>query len=70
MVTGLAIGGNGAVIVALTLATHASYRALVPGLVVLGLGQGAGYTLMFGGAAGAGVDAGERGIASGMASTT
>jgi EmrB/QacA subfamily drug resistance transporter len=69
MVTSLAIGGIGAVLVALTLATHASYLTLVPGLVVLGLGQGAGYTLMFG-AASTGVDANEQGIASGMASTT
>jgi sugar phosphate permease len=52
----------------LTMTTDASYLALVPALVVLGLGQGAGYTLMFGAAA-AGVSPREQGIAAGVAST-
>ncbi|MEV6867175.1 hypothetical protein AB0M44_40065 [Streptosporangium subroseum] len=46
----------------------ASYLVLIPGLVVLGLGKGAGYTLMFG-AATAGTDPHQQGIASGVAST-
>lgn len=69
MVASLVIGGVGAVIVALTLDADASYLALTPGLVILGLGQGAGYTLMFG-AASTDIPAHEQGIASGMASTT
>ncbi|MFD2767121.1 MFS transporter [Micromonospora eburnea] len=69
MITSLIVGGVGAVVVALTLDTDASYLVLVPGLVVLGLGQGAGYTLMFG-AASANIPAHEQGIASGTASTT
>jgi len=69
MITSLVVGGAGAAIIGLTIATDASYFALVPGLVVLGLGQGAGYTLMFGAAA-IGVAPAEQGIATGMASTT
>lgn len=69
MLASLVIGGVGTVVVALTLGTDASYPALLPGLVILGLGQGAGYTLMFG-AASTTVPAHEQGIASGMASTT
>ncbi|MFD9566056.1 MFS transporter [Streptomyces sp. NPDC059994] len=69
MIAALAVGGAGTVVVALTMSTGASYLALVPGLIVLGIGQGAGYTLMFGAAA-LGVPAEEQGIASGVASTS
>ncbi|GAA1920565.1 MFS transporter [Streptantibioticus ferralitis] len=69
MIASLVIGGVGTVIVGLTMSAGASYAVLIPGLIVLGLGQGAGYTLMFGAAA-IGVDASEQGIASGVASTT
>ncbi|MGC9542846.1 MFS transporter [Streptomyces sp. UG1] len=69
MITSLLVGLVGTVIVGLTLATDGSYAALIPGMVVMGLGQGAGYTLMFG-AATVGVDPMEQGIASGWASTT
>jgi sugar phosphate permease len=62
------IGGAGAVVLGLSMTSEASYGALVPALVVLGLGQGAGYTLMFGAAA-AGIPASAQGIASGVAST-
>ncbi|MEV5828044.1 MFS transporter [Spirillospora sp. NPDC052242] len=65
----LAAGGAGAAIVGATMAADASYLALIPGLVVLGIGQGAGYTLMFG-AATAGIAAPNQGIASGIASTS
>ncbi|MFA1550875.1 MFS transporter [Actinomadura chokoriensis] len=64
----LAVGGAGAAIVGATMATDASYAALIPGLLVLGVGQGAGYTLMFG-AASLGVSAEDQGIASGVVST-
>ncbi|MER6424935.1 MFS transporter [Streptomyces sp. NPDC001137] len=69
MIASLLVGLVGTVIVGLTLATDGSYVSLIPGMLVLGLGQGAGYTLMFG-AATVGVDPMEQGIASGMASTT
>ncbi|WP_326575297.1 MFS transporter [Streptomyces sp. NBC_00481] len=69
LVAALAAGGVGAAILGATMATDASYIALIPGLVVLGIGQGAGYTLMFG-AATAGAAARDQGIASGIASTS
>jgi EmrB/QacA subfamily drug resistance transporter len=69
MLASMAIGAVGGLLLALTMSTGASYAALIPGLIVLGLGQGAGWTVMFG-AAGAGVAPEEQGIASGMASTT
>ncbi|MHB9864548.1 MFS transporter [Streptomyces sp. YIM S03343] len=69
MIASLLVGLVGTVIVGLTLTTDGSYLSLVPGMIVLGLGQGAGYTLMFG-AATVGVDPMEQGIASGWASTT
>jgi len=69
MIASLVIGCAGTLIVGLTLATDASYLVLVPGMLVMGLGQGAGYTLMFGASA-VGVDPTESGIASGIASTT
>ncbi|GAA4238345.1 MFS transporter [Actinomadura meridiana] len=69
LVAALAVGGLGTVTVALSMATDASYAALIPGLLVLGIGQGAGYTLMFGAAA-LGVAPADQGIASGVASTS
>ncbi|MFI0454453.1 MFS transporter [Actinomadura sp. 6N118] len=68
MIASLIVGLAGTMLVAATLATDASYAALIPGLVVLGLGQGAGYTLMFG-AATAGTAPHHQGVASGVAST-
>jgi EmrB/QacA subfamily drug resistance transporter len=69
LVASLVVGGVGTVIISATMAADASYAALVPGLIVLGVGQGAGYTLMFGAAA-LGVAAEDQGIASGIASTS
>ncbi|WP_103338352.1 MFS transporter [Amycolatopsis sp. CA-126428] len=68
LVGSLVVGGAGAVALGLSMTLDASYLALVPALVVLGLGQGAGYTLMFGAAA-AGIPAADQGVASGVAST-
>ncbi|MER7488947.1 MFS transporter [Streptomyces sp. NPDC126497] len=68
MTGSLVLAASGTAMVALAMAVDGSYLALVPGFLVLGLGQGAGYTLMFG-AATAGVAGQEQGIASGMAST-
>jgi MFS family permease len=58
----------GTVIFAFSLSAHGSYAEVVPGLIVLGLGQGAAFVTMFA-AAGMGVAAHEQGIASGMVST-
>ncbi|MFI7277641.1 MFS transporter [Streptomyces sp. NPDC049879] len=68
MIAALAVGGVGALVVGASLSTGGSYAALLPGLVVLGAGQGAGYTLMFG-AATTGTPAGQQGVASAIAST-
>ncbi|MEV6831678.1 MFS transporter [Amycolatopsis sp. NPDC051102] len=68
LVGSLVVGGAGAALLGLAMTAEASYLALVPALVVLGLGQGAGYTLMFGAAA-AGIPAADQGVASGVAST-
>lgn len=68
LVVSLVVGGAGAALLGLSMTPEASYLAVVPALVVLGLGQGAGYTLMFGAAA-AGIPLSAQGIASGVAST-
>lgn len=69
MVGSLVVGGLGTAAVGLSMSADGSYAAMVPGFIVLGLGQGTGYTLMFG-AATNGVEAPEQGVASGMASTS
>lgn len=69
MVGSLVVGAIGTVITALSISPEGSYLALVPGMLILGLGQGTGYTLMFG-AATVGVDPTEQGVGSGMASTS
>ncbi|WP_405432716.1 MFS transporter [Micromonospora sp. NBC_00617] len=68
MIAGLTVGGLGTLVVGASLSTGGSYLTLLPGLIVLGLGQGAGYTLMFG-AATAGTAAEQQGVASAAAST-
>ncbi|QEU93224.1 MFS transporter [Streptomyces kanamyceticus] len=68
MTGSLALGAAGTALVALAMSADGGYAALVPGFLILGVGQGAGYTLMFG-AASAGIAGHEQGIASGMAST-
>jgi len=69
MIVSLLVGGAGAVLLFMTLSTDVGYPSLVPALIITGLGQGAGYTLMFAIAA-TGVPAGEQGTAAGLASTT
>jgi EmrB/QacA subfamily drug resistance transporter len=69
MVGALLVGLVGTLVLATTLAVGSSYLALVPGLLVLGIGQGAGYTLMFGAATSA-TPAEQQGVASGVVSTT
>ncbi|NEB10987.1 MFS transporter [Streptomyces coelicoflavus] len=64
----LVVGAAGTLLLALPMDPSGSYVALVPGLIVLSLGQGALYTSMFA-ASSAGVDPMEQGIASGIVST-
>lgn len=63
------LGAVGAATIGLLLTPGVPYLALVPGLIVLGLGQGAGWTVMFSGST-QGVSMHDQGIAAGMASTT
>ncbi|MGW5363202.1 MFS transporter [Actinopolymorpha pittospori] len=68
MVTSLLVGGIGVVLIGRTLGTGTPYTALIPGLLLMGVGQGAAYTLMFG-AATSRIASPDRGIAAGMTST-
>ncbi|ALG15417.1 MFS transporter [Kibdelosporangium phytohabitans] len=68
MIVSLVVGGAGTLILGVSLSTDGTYLTLLPGLVILGLGQGAGYTLMFG-AATAATPADQQGVASAVAST-
>jgi EmrB/QacA subfamily drug resistance transporter len=69
LVAALAVGAVGALALSLAMSPDGSYAALVPGLVLLSLGDGLVFTLMFI-AAGTGVDDGDQGVASGIASTS
>src|SRR5262245_9072117 len=68
MVAALTIGAVGAVALGLAMSPDGSYRALIPGLIALSIGDGVAFTTMFI-AAGTGVSDTEQGIASGIAST-
>ncbi|MET9774363.1 MFS transporter [Streptomyces sp. NPDC006367] len=69
LITGLLLGAAGMAVLALALSPTGGYPALLPGIVLLSLGQGLAWTAMFA-AAGTGVDPAHQGIASAMASTT
>ncbi|MFE6286228.1 MFS transporter [Streptomyces sp. NPDC057877] len=69
ILTGLLLGAGGMTALALALSETGGYASLLPGIVLLSLGQGLSWTAMFA-AAGTGVDARHQGIASAMASTT
>ena len=69
LLLGLSIGALGAAMVAANITPDGRYTALVPGLIIFGLGQGTTWTPMWITAA-AGIPADDQGIASGMASTT
>ncbi|MBD9722522.1 MFS transporter [Streptomyces caniscabiei] len=69
LVGGMGLGAAGAGALGVALTADGSYATLLPGIVLLGLGQGAAWTGMWI-AASAGVAPGDQGIASGMASTT
>ncbi|MFH0515657.1 MFS transporter [Streptomyces sp. M41] len=66
---GLGLGAVGAVALVLALGADRGYPALLPGIVLIGIGQGAAWTGMWI-AASSGVAAGDQGVASGVASTT
>ncbi|MFI9100595.1 MFS transporter [Streptomyces fildesensis] len=65
----LLLGAAGAALLALGLTADGSYARVLPGIVLLSAGQGAGWTAMWIAAA-AGVAPGDQGVASGLASTT
>jgi EmrB/QacA subfamily drug resistance transporter len=69
LVVALAIGALGALALGLAMSPDGSYAALIPGLILLSIGDGVVFTTMFI-AAGTGVADREQGIASGMASTS
>ncbi|MGW3952450.1 MFS transporter [Streptomyces sp. NPDC004752] len=69
LVGGMVLGAAGAGALGLALTADGSYALLLPGIVLLGLGQGAAWTGMWIVAA-SGVAAEDQGVASGMASTT
>ncbi|WP_416984720.1 MFS transporter [Streptomyces sp. T028] len=69
IVTGLLLGAVGMTALALAMSPDGGYPALLPGVVLLSLGQGVAWTAMFAAAA-TGVEVHHQGIASAMASTT
>ena len=69
LVAALATGALGAVALGLAMSPGASYAALIPGLILISIGDGIVFTTMFI-ATGTGVDDREQGVASGIASTS
>jgi MFS family permease len=69
LVVALAVGALGAVALSLAMSPNGSYAALIPGLILISIGDGVVFTTMFI-AAGTGVDDREQGIASGIVSTS
>jgi MFS family permease len=69
LVAALAVGAGGALALGLAMSPDGSYALLIPGLVLLSVGDGLVFTTMFI-AAGTGVADREQGIASGIASTS
>jgi MFS family permease len=69
LVGGLGTGALGAAMLGLAMSADGSYWALVPGLVLISIGDGTVFTTMFI-AAGTGVDEAEQGVASGITSTS
>ncbi|PWW62819.1 EmrB/QacA subfamily drug resistance transporter [Actinokineospora spheciospongiae] len=68
LIVALLMGAVGTVAFALSISPDASYLTLVPGVLILSLGQGAVFTAMYA-AVTTGVDEQNQGIASGIAST-
>lgn len=68
LVAALAVGALGAVALGFGMSPDGSYATLIPGLILLSIGDGIVFTTMFI-AAGTGVADGEQGVASAIAST-
>jgi Na+/melibiose symporter-like transporter len=69
LVAALSTGALGALALGLAITPGGSYAVLVPGLILISIGDGVVFTTMFI-AAGTGVDDREQGVASGIASTS
>jgi EmrB/QacA subfamily drug resistance transporter len=69
LVAALAIGALGALALGLAMSPDSSYAALIPGLILVSVGDGVVFTAMFI-AAGTGVADREQGVASGITSTS
>jgi MFS family permease len=69
LVAALTSGALGALALGLAISPNGSYAALIPGLILISIGDGVVFTTMFI-AAGTGVDDREQGVASGIASTS
>jgi EmrB/QacA subfamily drug resistance transporter len=69
LVAALSIGALGALALGLAMSPDGSYAALIPGLILISIGDGVVFTTMFI-AAGTGVADREQGVASGIASTS
>jgi MFS family permease len=69
LVAALAVGALGALALGLAMSPDTSYAELVPGLILVSIGDGVVFTTMFI-AAGTGVADREQGVASGIASTS
>lgn len=69
LLTGLGLGTAGMIAFGLAMSPHGGYAVLLPGIVMISLGQGIAWTAMFVAAA-TGVAPERQGIASAMASTT
>lgn len=69
LVTALTTGALGALALGLAISPGGSYWALIPGLILISVGDGVVFTTMFI-AAGTGVDDREQGVAAGIASTS
>ncbi|MGV9315105.1 MFS transporter [Streptomyces sp. NPDC003691] len=69
LLAGMATGATGALLLALAFSSDGSYARLLPGIVLISLGQGATWTGMWI-MASTGIPAQDQGIASGLASTT
>ncbi|MFB7915915.1 MFS transporter [Streptomyces sp. NPDC056061] len=68
LVGGLGLGAAGALALVPGVTTNGPYPALLPGIVLMGIGQGAAWTAVWIAAA-SGVSSGDQGIASGIVST-
>ncbi len=69
LIAALTLGAAGALALALAMSPSAGYAALIPGLILLSVGDGVVFTTMFI-AAGTGVADREQGVASGITSTS